>query len=91
MQFESDPGFFTRFQREEEIGRLLDHPYILHIVPVEEKSRPYMAMEFLEGQTLRQLMRSVPRIAGPGRPARSPAGCATRWTTCTNRTSSTAT
>jgi serine/threonine-protein kinase len=62
MQFESDPGFFTRFQREEEIGRLLDHPFILHVVPVGEKSRPYMAMEFLEGQTLRQLMRSVERI-----------------------------
>ena len=62
MQFESDPGFFTRFQREEEIGRLLDHPYILHIVPVDQKSRPYMAMEYLEGQTLRQLMRSVERL-----------------------------
>ena len=62
MQFESDPGFFTRFQREEEIGRLLDHPFILHVVPVAEKSRPYMAMEFLEGQTLRQLMRSVERL-----------------------------
>ncbi len=62
MQFESDPGFFTRFQREEEIGRLLDHPYILHVVPVADRSRPYMAMEFLEGQTLRQLMRSVERI-----------------------------
>jgi serine/threonine protein phosphatase PrpC len=62
MQFESDPGFFTRFQREEEIGRLLDHPYILHIVPMEKKSRPYMAMELLDGQTLRQLMRSVPRL-----------------------------
>ena len=62
MQFESDPGFFSRFQREEEIGRLLDHPYILHVVPVEGKSRPYMAMELLEGQTLRQLMRSVPQL-----------------------------
>ncbi len=59
MQFESDPGFFTRFQREEEIGRSLDHPYILHVVPVEEKTRPYLVMEFLEGQTLRQLMHSV--------------------------------
>ena len=62
MQFESDPGFYTRFQREEEIGRLLDHPYILHVVPVADKSRPYMAMEFLEGQTLRQLMRSMERL-----------------------------
>jgi serine/threonine protein phosphatase PrpC len=65
MQFESDPGFFTRFQREEEIGRVLDHPYILHIIPMEQKSRPYMAMELLEGQTLRQLMRGVPRLPVP--------------------------
>ncbi len=59
MQFESDPGFFSRFEREEAIGKLLDHPYILHIIPVENKSRPYIAMEYLEGETLRQLMRSV--------------------------------
>jgi serine/threonine-protein kinase len=59
MQFESDPGFFDRFQREEAIGRALDHPYILHIVPVENKSRPYIAMEFLEGQTLRKQMQTV--------------------------------
>jgi serine/threonine protein phosphatase PrpC len=59
MQFESDPGFFDRFQREEAIGKALEHPYILHIIPVEGKSRPYIAMEYLEGQTLRRLMQSV--------------------------------
>jgi serine/threonine-protein kinase len=60
MQFESDPAFYARFEREEAIGKLLDHPYILHIIPVEEaKSRPYIVMELLEGQTLRQLMRAV--------------------------------
>ncbi|HJT76637.1 MAG TPA: protein kinase, partial [Gemmataceae bacterium] len=65
MQFESDPGFFSRFEREEAIGKLLDHPYILHIVPVEEKSRPYIAMEYLEGETLRHLMRSVRPLPVP--------------------------
>jgi serine/threonine-protein kinase len=66
MQFESDPAFFSRFQREEEIGRLLDHPYILHIVPVDgKKSRPYIAMELLEGQTLRDLMRSAGSLSVP--------------------------
>src|SRR5262249_35870143 len=66
MQFESDPGFFSRFQREEEIGKVLDHPYILHIVPVEEpKSRPYIAMEYLEGETLRQLLRTVRPVPVP--------------------------
>lgn len=60
MQFESDPGFYTRFKREEEIGRKLNHPYILHIEEADyEKSRPYIVMEYLEGQTLGHLMRSV--------------------------------
>lgn len=63
MQYESDPAFYTRFQREETIAASLDHPYILHIVPVgEEKSRPYIVMEYLTGQTLRQAMRSMERM-----------------------------
>jgi len=53
MQFESDVATFTRFQREEEIGRQLDHPYILKIVPIDKpKSRPYLVMEYLQGRTL---------------------------------------
>ena len=62
MQFESDPAFYDRFQREETIGRRLNHPYILKIVPVEEKSRPYIVMEYLQGQTLRQVLQSVGRL-----------------------------
>ncbi len=62
MQFESDPAFFSRFQREEAIGRTLRHPYVLRILPVEEKSRPYIVMEYLEGQTLRQVVQSVERM-----------------------------
>ena len=65
MQFESDPAFFSRFQREESIGKTLRHPFILRIVPVEEKSRPYIVMEFLQGQTLRQVLRSVERMPVP--------------------------
>jgi serine/threonine protein phosphatase PrpC len=60
MQFESDPGFFTRFRREQEIGTSLNHPYILRVAPDEgNRSRPYLVMEFLEGQTLGHLMRSI--------------------------------
>jgi serine/threonine-protein kinase len=62
MQFESDPAFFSRFQREEAIGRTLDHPYILRIIAVEDKSRPYIVMELLKGQTLRQVLRSVGQL-----------------------------
>lgn len=59
MQFESDPGFFSRFEREEEIGKKLDHPYLLKFIPVEKKSRPYIVTEYLRGYTLAHLLHSV--------------------------------
>ena len=61
MQFESDPGFYSRFQREEQIGQKLRHPHIIRIESPEdlEKSRPYIVMEYLRGQTLGQVMKSV--------------------------------
>jgi len=63
MRFESDPGYFSRFQREENIGLTLDHPYILKLLPgVLEKSRPYIAMERLEGQTLADYLHEKKRL-----------------------------
>jgi len=61
MQFESDPGFYQRFQREQAIGQALRHPYILRMMEDEavKKSRPYIVMEFLEGQTLAHLMHTI--------------------------------
>jgi serine/threonine protein phosphatase PrpC len=60
MQFESDPGFYSRFKREQEIGTSLNHPYIMRVDPDEgDRSRPYLVMEYLEGQTLGHLMRSI--------------------------------
>lgn len=65
LQIESDPAGFDRFKREEEIGLLLNHPHILKIIPVENKSRPYIAMEYLEGQTLSELLKSVHPLPEP--------------------------
>ena len=59
MNLEADPAFYSRFQREEEIGKVLDHPGILKIIPVEQKSRPYIVMEFVKGQTLDRLVQSI--------------------------------
>jgi len=59
MQFESDPGAFARFQREEDIGLKLQHPYILKFIPVEKKSRPYIVTEYLRGYTLSHLLQNV--------------------------------
>jgi len=59
MEFESDPGFYSRFEREEEIGLQLDHPFILKFIPVENRSRPYIVTEYLRGYTLAHLLNSV--------------------------------
>jgi serine/threonine protein phosphatase PrpC len=65
LQIESDPAGYERFRREEEIGIRLNHPYILKIIPVEKKSRPYIAMEYLEGQTLADLLGRVHPLPEP--------------------------
>jgi serine/threonine-protein kinase len=60
LEFESDPGFFTRFRREEEIGLKLDHPYVLKFIPVfGQKSRPYLVTEYLRGCTLAHLLKAI--------------------------------
>jgi serine/threonine protein kinase len=56
LRYEADPNYFWRFQREEDIGRKLEHPYILKFVPVENKSRPYLVTELLRGCTLAHLL-----------------------------------
>ncbi len=65
LQIESDAAGFERFKREEEIGLRLDHPYILKMVAVEKKSRPYLVMEYLDGQTLSELLKSVSPLPEP--------------------------
>ena len=57
MQFESDVIFYGRFQREEEVGRRLDHPGIVKVLTPKKKSRMYIAMEYIEGDSLRSMMR----------------------------------
>ncbi len=65
LQIESDPAGFDRFRREEEIGLQLEHPFILKFVPVEKKSRPYIVMEYLEGQTLSELLKNIRPLPEP--------------------------
>jgi serine/threonine-protein kinase len=58
IQLEGDAAFFSRFEREEEIGKKLNHPGVLKIIPVEQKSRPYIVMEYLEGRTLDRVLQA---------------------------------
>ena len=59
LEYESDPNFFSRFQREEKIGLELHHPFILKFVPVENKSRPYIVTEYLKGCTLEHMLKAM--------------------------------
>src|SRR5579864_8044550 len=57
---ECDAQFFERFQREAEIGRELDHPGIVKVLPETRQTRVYMAMEWVEGSMLRQILQHGP-------------------------------
>jgi eukaryotic-like serine/threonine-protein kinase len=55
-EMESDPVFTERFQREEEIGRTLDHPGILKVFADDDRSQSYIVTEWFDGQPLRQIL-----------------------------------
>jgi eukaryotic-like serine/threonine-protein kinase len=73
MRFECDVMFFARFQREERIGLRLDHPSIAKVIAYADKSRQYLVMEHVQGQSLWRLMLdgerriSVERVLDMGR------------------------
>ncbi len=61
LQYASDIVFHQRFLREEQIGLRLDHPGIIKIFRPREKSRLYLAMEYVEGELLgARLLRERP-------------------------------
>jgi eukaryotic-like serine/threonine-protein kinase len=61
-EMESDPVFFERFQREQEIGAKLDHPGVMKVFTDEDRSQVYMVMEWVDGRLLRQILNEQPKL-----------------------------
>src|ERR1700730_2181609 len=60
---ESDPLFFDRFKREEEIGKRLDHPGVMKVLDDEDRSRVYMVMEWVDGRSLRHILAEEKKLS----------------------------
>jgi serine/threonine-protein kinase len=74
-EVESEPVFFDRFRREQDIGTKLNHPGVMKVFADAHRSRVYMAMEWIDGTLLRTLMRDQ-RILPIDRAARLTVGIA---------------
>jgi serine/threonine protein kinase len=58
-----DVSTFDRFRRELEIARRLDHPGIQRPIEfTDNRSRPYMVMEYIEGEPLRAILSREKRL-----------------------------
>ncbi len=55
-EMESDAALFERFQREGEIGRIMNHPGVMKVYDLEKHNRVYMVMEWVDGKLLRQVL-----------------------------------
>jgi serine/threonine protein kinase len=55
-EMESDPVFFDRFNRERDIGKSLDHPAVMKVLPDDDRSTIYMVMEWVDGKLLRKIL-----------------------------------
>ena len=55
-EMECDPIFFERFQREEEIGKKLDHPGVMKVYDNPGRRDLYIVMEWVNGRLLRQVL-----------------------------------
>lgn len=61
-EVESEPVFFDRFNREQDIGTKLDHPAVMKVLADGQRSRTYMVMEWITGRLLRDILREQGKL-----------------------------
>ena len=61
-EMEADPILFDRFNREEEIGKKLDHPGVVSVFGDDDRSRRYMVLEWVDGRLLRQVLNEQKKL-----------------------------
>src|SRR5215216_4641040 len=69
----SDSDQLERFRREARAVARLTHPHIVGVIDAgEDESRPYMVLEYVEGETLKERIRRMGRLPSTRRsPTRS--------------------
>lgn len=59
-----DPATYERFRREIQIGALLTHPHIQKLYALAgDQLDPYLVLEYVDGVTLREILRKEHRLA----------------------------
>jgi eukaryotic-like serine/threonine-protein kinase len=61
-EMESDPVFFDRFHREQDIGKALDHPAVMKVYEDKDRSQIYMVMEWVDGKLLRKILDDLKKL-----------------------------
>ncbi|MCZ6544883.1 MAG: serine/threonine-protein kinase, partial [Chloroflexi bacterium] len=60
-ELQDDPMFRERFEREAHVGALLRSPYTVHLIDYgSAEGHLYLVMDFVEGQSVREVLRSGP-------------------------------
>jgi serine/threonine protein kinase/tetratricopeptide (TPR) repeat protein len=67
-ELSNDPKALDRMQREARAASALDHPNICSVYELgDHEGQPFIAMQLLEGRTLREWIESGPQLPSPGR------------------------